>query len=337
MTKAHLSPQLHTATFSNKNHICCCLLFLFLVSLVLPSHADTQDVTNNTLNNFPTSEQIANTEEAKNIDDEILTIESELEGESGINQPITPEASEIAEHANIGSTLPHDLTPMGMFNASDPIVKAIMLLLALASLATWTVLVAKSLEMFFLNRLLKKNLEHLSHARTLSNASEKSSHIGVGAEIIKAAENELHLSANLSTNENYKSGVKERVASSLSRIEINTARKMLAGTGLLATIGAVSPFIGLFGTVWGIMNSFIGISQANTTNLAVVAPGIAEALLATALGLVAAIPAVIIYNYFTRKISATKQLVSDISASVMRLISRDLDQSLASSTNKLKP
>ena len=70
--------------------------------------------------------------------------------------------------------------------------------------------------------------------------------------------------------------------------------------GLLATIGATSPFVGLFGTVWGIMNSFIGISKSQTTNLAVVAPGIAEALLATAIGLVAAIPAVIIYNHFAR-------------------------------------
>ena len=78
------------------------------------------------------------------------------------------------------------------------------------------------------------------------------------------------------------------------------ARRVRLGMGLLATIGATSPFVGLFGTVWGIMNAFIGISKAQTTNLAVVAPGIAEALLATAIGLVAAIPAVIIYNHFAR-------------------------------------
>ena len=91
-------------------------------------------------------------------------------------------------------------------------------------------------------------------------------------------------------------GLKERVALLLERIELANSRKISRGTGVLATIGSTAPFVGLFGTVWGIMNSFIGISNAHTTNLAVVAPGIAEALLATALGLVAAIPAVVIYN-----------------------------------------
>ena len=92
------------------------------------------------------------------------------------------------------------------------------------------------------------------------------------------------------------------------------------GTGLLATIGATAPFVGLFGTVWGIMNSFIGISKAHTTNLAVVAPGIAEALLATAIGLVAAIPAVVIYNVFARSIAGYRALLADASALVMRLV-----------------
>ena len=86
---------------------------------------------------------------------------------------------------------------------------------------------------------------------------------------------------------------------------------MNKGTGLLATIGSTAPFVGLFGTVWGIMNSFIGISKAQTTNLAVVAPGIAEALLATAIGLFAAIPAVIIYNQFARWIGGYKGLLGD--------------------------
>ena len=102
---------------------------------------------------------------------------------------------------------------------------------------------------------------------------------------------------------------------------------MLKGTGMLATIGATAPFVGLFGTVWGIMNSFIGISKSQTTNLAVVAPGIAEALLATALGLAAAIPAVVIYNHFSRRIAAHRALVADTSAAVLRLVSRDLGRS----------
>ena len=105
-------------------------------------------------------------------------------------------------------------------------------------------------------------------------------------------------------------GIKERVASRLERIEANGGRGMTRGTGILATIGAIAPFVGLFGTVWGIMNSFIGISKSQTTNLAVVAPGIAEALLATAIGLVAAIPAVIIYNHFARVTKGYLELVS---------------------------
>ena len=101
------------------------------------------------------------------------------------------------------------------------------------------------------------------------------------------------------------------------------------GTGLLATVGSTAPFIGLFGTVWGIMNSFIGISRTNTTNLAVVAPGIAEALLATATGLVAAIPAVVIFNLFARSITGYRQMLGDTSAEVLRLLSRDLDRDVA--------
>ena len=103
--------------------------------------------------------------------------------------------------------------------------------------------------------------------------------------------------------------------------------------GLLATIGATSPFVGLFGTVWGIMNSFIGISKSQTTNLAVVAPGIAEALLATAFGLAAAIPAVVIYNMFSRQIAGYRALMGDGSAEVLRLVSRDLDRAAAGVTS----
>ena len=121
-------------------------------------------------------------------------------------------------------------------------------------------------------------------------------------------------------------GVKDRAATLLSRIEARAGRTMGRGTGLLATIGSTAPFVGLFGTVWGIMDAFIGISQTHTTNLAIVAPGIAEALLATAFGLVAAIPAVIIYNAFARAITGYRSLLGDASTEVMRLLSRDLDR-----------
>jgi biopolymer transport protein ExbB len=123
-----------------------------------------------------------------------------------------------------------------------------------------------------------------------------------------------------------KDGIKERIVSRLERIEKAASRRITRGTGVLATIGATAPFVGLFGTVWGIMNSFIGISKSHTTNLAVVAPGIAEALLATAFGLAAAIPAVVIYNVFSRQIAGYRDLVGDASAEILRWVSRDLDQ-----------
>jgi biopolymer transport protein ExbB len=125
-----------------------------------------------------------------------------------------------------------------------------------------------------------------------------------------------------------KDGLKERIASRLERIEAAFSRRISRGTGVLATIGATAPFVGLFGTVWGIMNSFIGISKSHTTNLAVVAPGIAEALLATALGLAAAIPAVVIYNMFSRQIATYRAALADTSAEVLRLVSRNVDRGL---------
>ena len=129
---------------------------------------------------------------------------------------------------------------------------------------------------------------------------------------VDAAATELKLSAGVVETD----GIKERVASRLERLEAAFARRISRGTGVLATIGATAPFVGLFGTVWGIMNSFIGISKSHTTNLAVVAPGIAEALLATAFGLAAAIPAVVIYNVFARQIAGYRALLGDASAEV---------------------
>jgi biopolymer transport protein ExbB len=121
-------------------------------------------------------------------------------------------------------------------------------------------------------------------------------------------------------------GIKDRAATLLSRLEAQRARAISREIGILATIGAVAPFVGLFGTVWGIMDSFIGISKTNTTNLAVVAPGIAEALLATAMGLIAAIPAVVMYNSFARTITSYRAMLGDAAAEVLRHLSRDLDR-----------
>jgi biopolymer transport protein ExbB len=237
----------------------------------------------------------------------------------------TPEA--LPTIPTIGSSdLPRDLSPWGMFLSADPLVKGVLLGLAFASVVTWTVWLAKTIELIVASARARRACAKLASARHLAEAAQalaKSS--GAGREFIDAAVTELRLSEDGMERE----GVKERLASRLQRIEANRGRIMMRGTGVLATIGATAPFVGLFGTVWGIMNSFIGISKSQTTNLAVVAPGIAEALLATAIGLVAAIPAVVIYNVFSRQIASYRALLADASAEVLRLVGRDLDRAAA--------
>ena len=216
----------------------------------------------------------------------------------------------------------HSLSPLGMFQNADAVVKGVMLGLILASVATWTIWLAKGLELLRARRRLRDELASLKGLRSLDQAAELAhAQHSFSAVLIDDAREELQLSA--ASIE--KDGLKERVSFRLERLVAASGRKMSQGTGVLATIGSTSPFVGLFGTVWGIMNSFIGIAQSQTTNLAVVAPGIAEALLATALGLVAAIPAVVIYNVFARAIAGYKAQVADISAQVLLLVSRDLD------------
>ncbi|OOW05696.1 tonB-system energizer ExbB [Pseudomonas sp. MF6394] len=216
----------------------------------------------------------------------------------------------------------HDLSPWGMYQNADVVVKAVMIGLAIASIITWAIWIAKGFELLGAKRRLRAEIVHLKKATTLKEASETATKKGTLANLlVHDALEEMRLSAN--TRE--KEGIKERVSFRLERLVAACGRNMSSGTGVLATIGSTAPFVGLFGTVWGIMNSFIGIAKTQTTNLAVVAPGIAEALLATALGLVAAIPAVVIYNVFARSIAGYKAQVSDASAEVLLLVSRDLD------------
>jgi len=237
---------------------------------------------------------------------------------------VTPQAGPDGS-SPVALTLPKDLSPWGMFMNADIVVKAVMIGLAFASLVTWTVWLAKTLELFAARFRARRAVHAIAEARTLSAAGEALARRGdPAALLVRAAEEEVYLSADVEGHVTG-AGVKERVASRLTRIEAAAGRRMSRGTGVLATIGSTAPFVGLFGTVWGIMNAFIGISEAQTTNLAVVAPGIAEALLATAFGLVAAIPAVVIYNVFARSITGYRQILADASAAVERLVSRDLD------------
>lgn len=239
-------------------------------------------------------------------------------------QAVDTTAEDVPEVLEADNTLgmAHDLSPWGMYQNADIIVKIVMIGLAIASIITWTIWIAKGFELMGAKRRLRTEIVHLKKATTLKEASATAAKPGTLANLlVHDALEEMRLS----TNSREKEGIKERVAFRLERLVAACGRNMSSGTGVLATIGSTAPFVGLFGTVWGIMNSFIGIAKTQTTNLAVVAPGIAEALLATALGLVAAIPAVVIYNVFARSIAGYKAQVSDASAEVLLLVSRDLD------------
>ncbi len=241
-----------------------------------------------------------------------------------VSTPIEPVSTEPAS-AEHRADIPHNLSPWGMFMAADWVVKGVMIGLAFASLVTWTVWVAKSIELAGARVRAGATLKVIRRAKTLNEATEAvEKKGGPAALMLRMATHEMQLSDAVIEHTDG-GGIKERVSSALSRIETHAGRRMSRGTGVLATIGSTAPFVGLFGTVWGIMNSFISISESQTTNLAVVAPGIAEALLATAIGLVAAIPAVVIYNVFARSITGYRHLLADAAAGVERLVSRDLD------------
>jgi biopolymer transport protein ExbB len=249
---------------------------------------------------------------------------------------VKPESAAATDASADGGSRPlksatpamRELSPWSMFLSADILVKAVMVGLAFASLVTWTIFIAKMIELSLVRRRLKAALAGIGDARSLAEAQFVVASSGtVLSSLLSAALREARMSAGISSD----AGIKERAASSFAEIARAEARRIRLGMGLLATIGATSPFVGLFGTVWGIMNSFIGISKSQTTNLAVVAPGIAEALLATAFGLVAAIPAVIIYNHFARLTKGYLELVARASGAAGRLLSRDLDRTHVSS------
>ena len=229
--------------------------------------------------------------------------------------------------------LPRDLSAWGMFQSADLVVKLVLVGLMLASRLTWTVALAKGREVSAERRRLAADIDALQSAPSLTDVAARLAPGSPVGRLVGAAVTEIEMSPSLAERD----GIKERIASRLGRTEAAFGRTMMRGTGLLATIGATAPFVGLFGTVWGIMNSFIGISRMQTTNLAVVAPGIAEALLATAAGLVVAIPAVVIYNAFSRAIAVNRALCADASAAVLRLASRDLERAAMPAVNEGAP
>ena len=193
-----------------------------------------------------------------------------------------------------------DLSVWGMYQHADIVVKVVMIGLLLASVVTWAIFFGKYAELSAAKRRLKREHLALGEARNLNDAARiAQSFTGHSHSVVllNDAQNELELSAGVEDT----NGIKDRTSFRLERRVAAFSRHAGRGNGFLATIGSVAPFIGLFGTVWGIMNSFRGLASAQQATLATVAPGIAEALIATAIGLFAAIPAVIAYNRFAAR------------------------------------
>jgi len=175
----------------------------------------------------------------------------------------------------------------GLILDADPVVQAVMLCLVLASIVCWAVIFEKIVQLGRLNRDVRK-LENLAKGTSVEGDPR------LVRNLLAAAEEELPPAQGETRNETQMR--LERAMRSAAKTELRSYER---GLPFLATVGSAAPFVGLFGTVWGIMNSFTSIAQAKDTSLAVVAPGIAEALFATGLGLAAAIPAVVAYNQIT--------------------------------------
>ena len=235
--------------------------------------------------------------------------------------------SAAAESGGHGS-----LTPVGMFMAADWVVKTVMIGLLLASVLSWTILIIKFIEFGSLNRTSNRFIEAFREARSIPDmariATSEEYEGNPLADMAAAASAEVELSrqAGLQISGEHRETTLNRAQTAIGAVQAGLGKRLSSGMQFLASTGSSGPFIGLFGTVWGIMNSFIGIANTNTTNLAVVAPGIAEALLATGIGLFAAIPAVIFYNYFQTRIAAYGARTEGFVAELMNALSRQLDK-----------
>jgi biopolymer transport protein ExbB len=219
-----------------------------------------------------------------------------------------------------------------MFMDAKPVVKVVMIGLVLASVFSWTLLITKLIEFRSLNRASDNFLEAFRGAKSINDmgriATSEEFEGNPLADMAAAAAQEIELSrqAGLQVGGEHRETTIGRAQAAVGAVQASLTRRLSSGMQFLASVGSNGPFIGLFGTVYGIMDSFIGIANTNTTNLAVVAPGIAEALLATGLGLAAAIPSVIFYNYFQTRISAYGARTEGFVAELMNAISRQLDK-----------
>ncbi|MDO8900156.1 MAG: MotA/TolQ/ExbB proton channel family protein [Phenylobacterium sp.] len=246
--------------------------------------------------------------------------------------PAAPAEAAPAEEVSTDVGGHGELTIMTMFLDAQPVGKAVLIGLALASIFSWTLLLTKLFEFGGLERQTNRFLEAFRGAKNINDigrvAMSDEFEGNPLADMAAAAVQEVEISrqAGLNIAGEHRETTIGRAVAAVSGVQASLAKRLSGGMQFLASVGSNGPFIGLFGTVYGIMYSFIGIANTNTTNLAVVAPGIAEALLATGMGLFAAIPSVIFYNYFQTRISAYGARSEGFVAELLNAISRQLDK-----------
>jgi biopolymer transport protein TolQ len=218
---------------------------------------------------------------------------------------------------------------VSMFMRADIIVKAVMILLLLASLWSWTIIFNKLVTLSNLKRKARRFDKLFWSGQSLDELYQqyaaRNDHPLAAMFIAGLREWRRAFEGN-GLRESMLTGVKERIDRAMSVTILREVDGIEKNLGMLATIGSVSPFVGLFGTVWGIMNSFSAIAARHDTTLAVVAPGIAEALFATAMGLLAAIPAVIFYNRFVADIGRYVNSLDAFADEFSAILSRQLDE-----------
>jgi len=242
----------------------------------------------------------------------------------------TQTAAATEDPGAVGGEQHGELTVIGMFMDADPVVQIVMIGLVIASIFSWTLLLIKLFEFGALNRSSDRFLEAFRGARSIADmrriATSDEFEGNPMADMAAAATEEVELSRQAGLGASHTDSTIGRAQAAVAAVQAGLAKRLSGGQQFLASVGSTGPFVGLFGTVYGIMNSFIGIANTNTTNLAVVAPGIAEALLATGIGLFAAIPAVVIYNYFQTRIASFGTRADQFGTELLNAISRQLDK-----------
>ncbi|MBJ7556578.1 tonB-system energizer ExbB [Marinomonas spartinae] len=282
-------------------------------AVVLPS--------SNTVNSSPDGESKVSTEAPVTVNN--ASNASDSSPATSSTPVLTPTTDSVnLPVANQSTSTVQDFSAVALYDHADRIVKTVILILIFASMMSWSIWLGKTCELLSRRRRLQKSLAAVGNKRSLHDCSDFA--IENCERMKEMALAELnHINGCLSFHSI--EAIKERVQARFQRLEASESRRASRGASVLATTSAVAPFVGLFGTVWGIMHSFISIAQTQTTNLSVVAPGIAEALFATALGLVVAIPAVILYNILGRMITGYRIIVSDVTTHTLCLLSHDLE------------